>query len=1214
MGTLGRTTRNGKKAAKARAKAPPGGAARGRKLLGAMQEAESVEQNKAITDILQVISRSPAELQPVFDTILLHAARLCDGSIAVLWQYDAGHLHFAAHRGVSPKGASQLRKNPLALGNYNPTPQAALERRTIHVLDVFADRKYRPLVPRDSLGIRPNAGTVLAVPLLRGDELLGVLSVYRVEKRSFTPKQIEMVNTFAVQAGIAIHNVRLMNETKEALEQQTATSEVLGVISGSATDTQPVFDAIVRSGLKLFPDAAVAVVLPDGQQVRSAAIANLDPAAGEAWKARFPFPLTREYMHGIALLDRRLVDIPDVAANADASLAPGVKNFLASGYRAVTIMPMLRGGAAIGAISVLRLAPGALSDKQTALLKTFADQAVIAIENARLFNETKESLEQQTAISEILRVISSSPADVKPVLDAVAMRAAKICDATDARIFLVDGGRVRHAAGFGDVPTKAPLGAEHVLDRGRVLDRAIMERRLMHIEDFMATPPEEYPVSRELQKHTGLRTLLVVPLLREDRTLGAIILRRTQVRPFTEKQISLVRTFADQAAIAIENVRLFNETKEALDRQKATGEILASISSSITETQPVFDAIVRNLLRLLGTRFAVVQLVRNGQIELVAVQGEPGFERIAEGYPVPVDDHTLSGRAIISGEVQQVSPITGNPTAPPTTVKHARSFGGYEAVICAPMIREGKVIGALSTARRDAIPFDEKQVALIRSFADQAVIAIENARLFNETNEALERQTATAQILEVMSRSQTDVQPVFDTIAVNALNLCDATASIVTRFDGELIHVAAIHNMLPGATEAIRSAFPARPGSRGATSRAILERKVVHIPDVTRDPEYSPTGLAQTANIRSILAVPMLHGGNPVGAIAVSRSQPTIFPDQKIALLKTFADQAVIAIENVRLFNETKESLERQTATAEILQVIGSSPTDTQPVFDSIVNSGVRLFPGAMITVARPDGGTVRAAAIAHEDTTMVAGWRERFTTPLSRDRLHAAAILDAKLIDFPDAEAEKDGPLGPGVRNFLLSGNRAVTIMPMLRGEGAIGAISVTRAVPGPLSDKQIAILRTFADQAVIAIENVRLFKELEARNKDLGESLEQQTSTAEVLKTISRSTFDLRTVLQALVDNAARLSGATRAVMYRPDADDSYRPVVTFNYEPDSPLLARLREHPIRPGRDSIAGRSMLPTCSPTRNTDGRTSPISGATAPCSRFPCCATARRSV
>jgi signal transduction histidine kinase len=431
---------------------------------------------------------------------------------------------------------------------------------------------------------------VLAAPLLRESVVIGVIVIRRVEVRPFSAKQIALLETFADQAVIAIENVRLFNETKEALQQQTATSDILRVISSSPTNVQPVFEAIVTSGVALFEGAAVAVVLPEDGQVRLAAVAEADPQRAALWRERFPFPLDRDYMQSLAILERRLLDVPDVERATELA-ETGRRNFLASGYRAITVMPMVREQTAIGAISVMRLTTGPLSDKQRTLLQTFADQAVIAIENVRLFRELEtrnaalsETLEQQTATAEILRVISASPTNVQPVLDAVAESAARICAASDALIFQVEAGKIHRLAQFGSVPFTLP--GSRPLDHGSVSARAIVERRIIHVHDITDEQTRrEYPESAVSGMETGVRTLLALPLMRDDAAIGAITIRRTEMRPFSDKQVDLLKTFADQAVIAIENVRLFNEIQEKTSQLEAANrhkdEFLASMSHEL---------------------------------------------------------------------------------------------------------------------------------------------------------------------------------------------------------------------------------------------------------------------------------------------------------------------------------------------------------------------------------------------------------------------------------------------------------------------------------------------------------------------------------------------------------------------------------------------------------------------------------------------------------
>jgi signal transduction histidine kinase len=510
-------------------------------------------------EILSSISSSIADTKPVFDAIVRNVVRLFDTLHASVFMLRDGQLYLGAHHsGTAASDGRFPGSFPQPLEPDTLTGKVLLSGKVMQLAPIIGNPEASAQAVE--LARRGGHNAIIIAPMVREDKVIGAIGTARVEGRPFDEKQVALLKTFADQAVIAIENVRLFNETKESLERQTATSEILKVISSSTTDVQPVFDAIVKSGLRLFPDAAVVVTLPDGDQVKLAAVANLDPKFDEQWRKRFPFPMTHEYMHGIALLDRRMVDVSDAAANSDPTVAPGIANFLASGYRAITIMPMRRGDSAIGTVTVVRVTPGPLSEKQIALLRTFADQAVIAIENVRLFNQTKESLDQQTATSEILRVISDSPSDVKPILDSVAGRASRLCEATAAAIYVLEGETLRRAAFHGPAELEGRETLPYVADT--LTGRTIAEGKPIHVEDLERVQ-DEFPMTWEMAQRFGRRqTMLAVPLMREGRPFGTMFLRRTEVRPFTERQIALSKIFADQAAIGIENVRLFREIQE----------------------------------------------------------------------------------------------------------------------------------------------------------------------------------------------------------------------------------------------------------------------------------------------------------------------------------------------------------------------------------------------------------------------------------------------------------------------------------------------------------------------------------------------------------------------------------------------------------------------------------------------------------------------------
>ena len=560
---------------------------------------EALEQQIATAEVLQVINSSPGDLTPVFDAILEKAHTLCDAAYGSLGLYDGERFRAVAVNSVSEAFAERLREGFSWVGN--PAEPLLHGAPFVHIPDM-AEINH----PMHRMAVElTGASTFLTVPLRKDNILLGYITAVRQEVRPFTDKQIALLQNFAAQAVIAMENARLITETREALEQQTATAEVLGVISNSLSDTQPVFDAIVQSGLKLFPDAAISVALPIDGQVHAAALAETDPDRAEAWRRRFPFPLTREYMHSVAILDRKIVDFADVR-DAAVEFGAGSANFLASGYRAITIVPMQRGEAAIGALSVVRSAPGPLSNEQLAVLKTFANQAVIAVENTRLLTETREALEQQTATAEVFQVINSSPGDLAPVFDAILEKAHALCEASFGALMTYDGERFQPVALQGVATRFWEFIGQGICPKpGDPFGRMVEGAPLSHIHD-LSEVAAQYPndaLPRAAVDLGGIRTFLIVPLRKDSALLGAITAYRQEVRPFTDKQISLLQNFAAQAVIAIENARLLTETREALEQQTATAEVLEVINSSPGDLAPVFEAILEKAMTLCKAAF-----------------------------------------------------------------------------------------------------------------------------------------------------------------------------------------------------------------------------------------------------------------------------------------------------------------------------------------------------------------------------------------------------------------------------------------------------------------------------------------------------------------------------------------------------------------------------------------------------------------------------------
>jgi len=447
-----------------------------------------------------------------------------------------------------------------------------------------------------------------------------------------------------------------------------------------------------------------------------------------------------------------------------------------------------------------------------------------------------EATEQQTAMAEILQAISQSPTNLQPVLNTVAARAAKLCDALDGVVLLADGDALQVRAYHGYRSIGTPVATTRVpINRGSVAGRAFLDREAIHVPDLLEAP--DLPEGRRIAQQMGHRTALAVPLLREGASIGVIFIRRTEVRLFTDRHIELLKTFAHQAVIAIENARLFNQTKEALDQQTATAEILRVISSSPTDIQPVLDAVAESAARLTATLDVAVFLRDSDGLRLAAHHGP-----IPVRSTVPLTREEVTGRAVLDGRTVHVADLQSETVEFPGGSENARRLG-LRTVLSVPLVRDGGIaLGTINLRRDEALLFTERQVALLQTFADQAVIAIENVRLFNELQSsnrelttALDTQTATSDILRVISRSQTDVRPVFDAILASAIRLLNGYTGALTQARGRSDHARRTHEYrrcerrcreggLPATAPLPRRAPPNHPRSRPVQRRRRSQR------------------------------------------------------------------------------------------------------------------------------------------------------------------------------------------------------------------------------------------------------------------------------------------------------------------------------------------------------------------------------------------------------
>jgi GAF domain-containing protein len=1242
---------------------------------------EAQAREAALSEILTIINASSGDFERVFHLIIDKAMALCGAA-------------FGGFVGIEGKVARIIaeRNTPPAFAEFWKTPQPASHvlpgRDALHIEDLRETEGYRKRLPVSVAAVEAGGiRTLLNVPIVSERGRIGIFALYRQEVKPFTDKQIALVKTFADQAVIAMENARLLSELTQrtddltqSLEYQTATSELLEVISRSASDIQPVFDTMLAAAARLCGLQMGGAAIRDGEVMRYVSSIGVS-AEFDKWLRETPNPIDRTSIAGRAALTKRVVYIPDVTVEPDYDRAP---TWTLGNLRSLISVPLLREDDVVGAITLGRSTTEPFTERQIALIRTFADQAVIAMENARLLSELRErtddltqSLEYQTATSEVLEVIGRSTSDIQPVLDTMLKAALRLCRTESGGIAIKQGDVFRYVATSGwDPATDAAVRARRIVPaRGMIGDRTLLERKVVEIPDVETDP--DFPLP---QIAPGWHTALGVPLLRDGEPIGVITLTRRQVEPFSDRQIALIKTFADQAVIAMENARLLGELRQSLEQQTAMADVLGLINGSSGDIGPVFDAMVEKA-RLLcdapfGALFSSDGKAMQAISDIVSTLREvPDFEPDAQveaffTQPIAIPPETELARVLREGRTVQLDlSESGGYRSRVQLTLYAVERLGIRTMLMVPLVSERGTIGLFTLYRREVRPFTDNQVALVEAFAQQAVVAMENARLLSELRErtddltqSLEYQTATSEVLEVIGRSTSDIQPVLDTMLKAALRLCDTSSGGIAIQRGEEYRYVATLGWDPDSEKALR-ARSLKPGRGMMADRALLERRVVHVHDLATDPEFPLAAMIAQGNWHTGLCVPLMRDGEPLGVITLTRNRVEPFSERQIALIKTFADQAVIAMENARLLGEltrreqelsvtfdhmgegvvmfdadlrlaswnkhfqelldipdsflaggpgladyirllvgrgelgsddpdhqisiyrervnqpwsnervrpdgrvielrnnpvpgggavliysditerkkaereiaaardtAEAALERQTATADILKVIASSPTDVQPVFDVLAKAAVRFCGATDAVIHMRDGND--AIITAHEGPLSVGAANR---VALNRETGFGAAMVDCSTIHRPDIQALDPVEFAAAHRFSRELGFRAVLVVPLVREGTAIGAISLRRVEPGIYAPQQIELLETFAAQAVIAVENVRLFTELR-------ESLEQQTASAEILQVISQSPTDVAPVLTAVAKAAIRFCNSLDAVIWLREGDEIVR-----------------------------------------------------------------------
>ncbi|MBI1816956.1 MAG: GAF domain-containing protein [Deltaproteobacteria bacterium] len=1084
----------------------------------------------ATTETLRLIGAHPGDLTKVLHGILAKAAELCGGEAGSISLNEGGTIRLVASHG------------PAMEPYVGTTVPALAEDQTLfsgafHADDFAAITVGHPYF--EPMATVARVRSYAFVQLTHEGAGVGALHMYRHEVRPFTEDELTALATFGEQASLAVANARLFKDLGESLKLQTATSEVLALISAHPGDLTAVLDGLIGRAVRLCDADAGVVLRLDGDVATFLA----NPSHPESVGSSRPVGAERKARlsagETFRLDDLRATPMPGPEIPED------VRSYLAVGLRV--------DGKLYGTLGVNRHEVRPFDEREANILNAFAEQAAIAIGNANLFNDLDESLARQRAMTDVLDAVSTARTDLQPVFDALARHASRLCPGTEAGVGVCEGGDLVFMSFSADPTVRAAARVLAPIDESSLGGDCVLRRQIIHVRDLDASP-DLYPNSAA--RKSGDRSVLVIPMIRNDQAIGVVGFYRQAAGGYTDAEVALLQTFVNQAATAVENARLLREIEqrnsdlaESLELQTAMAEVLRLISEHPGELRTVLQGILAQASELCDADQGYVILIRDDGTAIVAADASPSGSLVGRVLPL-VKQYQGIDQPMIFDDLQSLYAADDHSVV----AEFVRATQDRSKMVV-PLVRQGKHIGNIHLARREVRPFTPTQAPILQAFADQAVIAVTNAGLFNDLAESLARQEAMTDLLDAVSTARTDLTPVFDTLARQADRLCGGTGAMVAMRHGDgLVSVAGAGALATQFRDLNLGVMPIDDSTMfGASAK---HREIIHIRSWDDEPANRyPDAPSRRAGAKSALTIPMVRDDVALGVVAFSRLTPGGYTDAEVSLLKTFVDQAAVAVDNARLLieiekrnSELAESLELQTATGAILELISANPGDLRKVFDGIVAQAARLCDADSASISRIEGDELVLQATSYEHNRANVGV---YRTPIPREQ---DAWSGVRFVDDLAAVL-------PGIPAEL----RSCLTAPLVVDDRPYGRLNLIRSEVRPFEPRHGRIAQVFAEQAAIAISNARLFN-------DLDESLARQRAMTEVLDAVSTARFDLQPVFDRIVEHASRLCGSTGSLVTLRHGDKIQYAASTF-----SSLLTIELDNTSLSGAATLSGKAI-------------------------------------